>query len=150
MDNILCEIQGRKRIVLWPPEEVNHLYVSGSSSQVIDIDHPNYKLYPKFSKSKRSRRECILGPGEFLFIPSLWFHNVISLEPCVAINIFWRHLEADQYEKKDLYGNKDLVLATKAMKEADQVISTLQSLPEYYRPFYAKKIIETMKSSFKL
>jgi hypothetical protein len=27
MDNILCEIKGRKKLVLWAPEEIGNLYV---------------------------------------------------------------------------------------------------------------------------
>ncbi len=143
MDNILCEITGRKRIVMWPPSQVDHLYLSGSSSHVLDIDQPDLKRYPKFGKAKKTRMEAILEPGileyiymlcclfrlfamillsldsliylvlpfwycvgEILFIPALWFHNIYAIEPCIAINIFWKHLSDDQYEKKDLYGNK--------------------------------------------
>jgi hypothetical protein len=40
------------------------------------------------------------------FIVAYWFHNVLALEPCIAVNIFWKHLSDDFYQKKDLYGNK--------------------------------------------
>ena len=31
-------------------------------------------------------------PGDVLFIPALWFHNVVSLDFSVAVNAFWRPL----------------------------------------------------------
>ena len=54
---------------------------------------------------------CDLTPGTVLFIPSLWFHNVTSeegVDPTISVNAFWRHLPPDHYERKDLYGNRDL------------------------------------------
>jgi tRNA wybutosine-synthesizing protein 5 len=85
-----------------------------------------------------------------LFIPSLWFHNVLTYEPCVAVNVFWKHLEDDLYEKKDLYGNKDLLPGDKALKSVDSILSSLSQLPEYYREFYARKLIASLKSSLSL
>ncbi len=29
MDNILCQVVGSKKVVLWEPKEVKHLYVTG-------------------------------------------------------------------------------------------------------------------------
>lgn len=59
--DILCEITGSKRVVLWQPGEVRHLYVNGSTSQVLDIDNPDLRKYPKFSRAKRI--EGTLNPG---------------------------------------------------------------------------------------
>jgi len=38
-------------------------------------------------------------------LPALWLHNVTALEPCISINVFWRHLAPEMYDRKDLYGN---------------------------------------------
>lgn len=37
---------------------------------------------------------------------AMWFHNVIALEPCLSVNVFWRDLPRPLYEPKDIYGNK--------------------------------------------
>jgi len=68
-----------------------------------------------------------------LFIPAMWFHNVVTLSPSISVNIFFRHLEPDQYNPKDLYGNKDFIVAEKALTQIDEALATLQQLPEYYR-----------------
>jgi hypothetical protein len=49
-----------------------------------------------------------------------------------------------------LYGNKDLLLGAKAIKDAENAILALQQLPEYYREFYAQRIITNIKSAFSL
>jgi hypothetical protein len=78
----------------------------------------------------------------------MWHHNVITLEPSVSVNIFFRHLPEEQYPAKDLYGNKDLVVAEKALSQVDQAVETLKQLPEYYREFYARSMIEKIKAAF--
>ncbi len=67
MDNVLCNVVGRKRVILWAPEEVDNLYVTGSTSAVTNMDSPNLDKYPRFALAKKV--ECILEPGDMLFIP---------------------------------------------------------------------------------
>lgn len=142
MDNVLCNIRGRKRIRLWRPEEVQHLYVQGSTSAVVDIDHPNLQQYPLFERARHV--ECILGPGDMLFIPAQWFHNVVALEPCVSVNIFWKHLSDQHYESKDLYGNKDLPTGSAAVQAAEQAAELLRQVPTDYRAFYARQALSKL------
>lgn len=40
---------------------------SGDKSEVLDVDSPDLKLFPEFVKAKRY--ECVLEPGDLLFIP---------------------------------------------------------------------------------
>lgn len=118
MDNVLCNIVGRKRVIMWAPEDVDKLYVTGSTSAVVDMEAPDLAKYPLFAQAQRV--EFVLEPGDMLFIPgicrarqayslasaALWFHNVLPLEPCVSVNMFWKHLPDEAYQGKDLYGNK--------------------------------------------
>lgn len=84
---------------------------------------------------------------DVLYIPAMWFHNVVTLSPSVSVNIFYRHLAAQQYDPKDLYGNKDLLVAQKACASADSLLEQLQAVPEAYREFYTRMIIEKLKST---
>ena len=144
MDNLLIQVTGRKRVVLYSPKDATNLYLNGDKSEILDIDNPDLQKYPKFEKAVAY--ECLLEPGEVLFIPALWFHNVISLDFGVAVNVFWRHLNKEMYDAKDTYGNKDLVPATRAMQIVDRSIKALEELPEDYRDFYARRIICKLKS----
>uniref|UniRef100_A0A671K463 tRNA-yW synthesizing protein 5 n=1 Tax=Sinocyclocheilus anshuiensis TaxID=1608454 RepID=A0A671K463_9TELE len=111
----------------------------GDKSEVLDIDTPDLQLYPEFVKA--SRYECILEPGDLLFIPALWFHNTLALQFGVGVNVFWRHLPPESYDKKDPYGNKDPVAATRALQSLERTLGILEELPPDYRDFYARQIV---------
>ena len=74
MDNMLVQVE--KRVVLFGPGNTRHLYLKGDMSEVLDTDNPDPKLYLNFVKSKRY--ECLLRLGDGLFIPALWFCNMIA------------------------------------------------------------------------
>ena len=88
------------------------LYISGSSSEVIDIDEPDLQHFPRFSAAQSW--DCTLDPGDVLYIPPLWFHHVACEGFCASVNMFWQDLPSQSYEKKDLYGNRDLAAFGKA------------------------------------
>ena len=90
MDNVLAQITGRKRVVLWSPEQDENLYVAGSSSRIENVDKWNDETFPLFRRAVPHRIECELAQGEALYIPALWFHNVTSIGFSVAVNVFWR------------------------------------------------------------
>ena len=140
MDNALAQLTGRKRVVMWPPTEDDNLYVDGSSSRVADIDAWNDVEFPLYRRSVHARRECELGPGDVLYIPALWFHNVTSIGFSVALNVFWRsHPAKGLHSPKDLYGNKDPPVATQALELTDAAAETIAALPEPFRSFYARR-----------
>lgn len=72
---------------------------------------------------------------------ALWFHNVISEEFGVGVNVFWKHLPSECYDKTDTYGNKDLTAASRAVQILDRALKTLAELPEEYRDFYARRMV---------
>ncbi|XP_005080954.1 tRNA wybutosine-synthesizing protein 5 isoform X1 [Mesocricetus auratus] len=139
MDNFLIQVTGKKRVTLFSPRDAHYLYLSGSKSEVLDIDNPDLDKYPLFPKARRY--ECSLEAGDVLFIPALWFHNVISEEFGVGVNVFWKHLPSECYDKTDTYGNKDPVAASRAVQILDRALKTLAELPEEYRDFYARQMV---------
>lgn len=143
MDNLLIQVSGRKRVVLFSPKDATKLYLNGDKSEVLDIDNPDLSKYPKFAEA--TPFECYMEPGDVLFIPAMWFHNVISLQFGVAVNVFWRHLDPCYYDSKDTYGNKDLVPATRAMQIMDRAIKALEELPEEYKDFCARRVVCKVK-----
>ena len=63
----------------------------------------------------------------------------------VAVNVFWRHLPDKHYDPKDVYGNKDLVQYARASQSLDRAIAHLQELPEDYRDFYARRLVQKLE-----
>uniref|UniRef100_A0A8C2NKP6 JmjC domain-containing protein n=1 Tax=Capra hircus TaxID=9925 RepID=A0A8C2NKP6_CAPHI len=127
MDNFLIQVTGKKRVVLFSPRDAQYLYLSGSKSEVLNIDNPDLLLFLTFFFLNTSS--------------ALWFHNVISEEFGVGVNVFWKHLPSECYDKTDTYGNKDLTAASRAVQILDRALKTLAELPEEYRDFYARRMV---------
>ena len=143
MDNLLVQIVGRKRVVLFPPSALEDLYLKGDKSTVVDIDTPDLEHFPRFSNAERF--ECEMSPGDVLFIPALWFHNVTSLGYSVAVNSFWRGLDDKFYDSKDTYGNKDPPQVQRALQMVDKAMGLLADLPDSFREFYCQRLITRAK-----
>ena len=145
MDNILVHISGTKKVVLFPPSDALNLYLVGDKSEVMDIENPDFNRFPKFKDV--NYYEYILEPGDILFIPALWFHNVTALDFAVSVNVFWKHLPNEIYDQKDVYGNKDVVPAQRAMQGVEKALKSLSILPEDYRDFFARRLISKIEST---
>ena len=91
--NLLAQVVGQKRVVLFSPRHLRQLYPFSTHSRIphlsrVDIEHPDYEKYPRFRKAEAI--ECILGPGDVLFIPAFWWHQVHSLDITVSVNFWWK------------------------------------------------------------
>jgi len=55
----------------------------------VDFDEPDFKRFPKFKDVKGL--QGVVGPGDVLFIPSYWWHHIISVgdEPYTVSVNFW-------------------------------------------------------------
>jgi hypothetical protein len=75
----LAQIVGRKKCTLFSPEDSAVLYDGD-----VDPDRPALDQFPLFRNA--TAFECVLEPGELLFMPSLWWHHVIALENSITVN----------------------------------------------------------------
>ncbi len=144
MDNLYAQCVGRKRAILWAPEEASNLYLDGEGkSKIIDVERHHPDDFPRFSKAVRHVADLI--PGDVLFIPALWPHNMKAESPGVAVNVFWKNLDKDLYDPKDAYGNRDLLPAAKADRMLDNVIRQLEGLPSDVKDFYGRRLIAKLE-----
>ena len=149
MDNVLIQISGKKRVVLFPPSDIDCLYMKGDKSLVLDVDEPDLATYPLFAKA--TRYECDLMAGDSLFIPAMWLHNVITESFSIGVNVFWKHVDDAFYEKNDVYGNKDLIGGSRALLFADKAVKELNQLPDKtYKEFYTKRIIQVLLDNLQI
>jgi hypothetical protein len=96
-DNVACVVAGRRRFTLFPPEQVGNLYVgpldrtpSGQAISVVDFAKPDLDRYPRFAEAMASARLAEMEPGDALFVPSMWWHHVESLDPFnLLVNYWW-------------------------------------------------------------
>jgi hypothetical protein len=96
--NLACVVAGRRRFTLFPPEQLKNLYVgpleftlAGQPISLVDIDAPDLEAYPRFTDALKAAQRAELGPGDAIYVPSLWWHDVVSLDEFgTAINFWWR------------------------------------------------------------
>lgn len=99
--NLACVVAGRRRFTLFPTEQLPNLYVgpleftlAGQPISLVDVDQPDLEKHPRFTEALKAAAQAELGPGDALYIPSLWWHAVASLDEIGAmINFWWRDAE---------------------------------------------------------
>jgi ribosomal protein L16 Arg81 hydroxylase len=75
----LAQIVGRKRCTLFSPEDSAAIY-----NGKVDPDAPDFEKFPLFRNA--TAFECILEPGELLFMPHQWWHHAVCLEKSITVN----------------------------------------------------------------
>ncbi len=94
-NNLIAQIVGRKRVKLLPSSEVGKLYnYHHVFSEVPDLEDPSIDLarYPRLAEVRIY--DIMLNPGELLFMPIGWWHQVKSLDFSVTItytNFRWEN-----------------------------------------------------------
>lgn len=97
-DNLACVVAGRRRFTLLPPGQVGNLYIgplehtlAGQPTSLVDFNEPDLARFPKFAEAQWHAQVAELGPGDAVFIPSMWWHHVEALEPVnLLVNCWWR------------------------------------------------------------
>jgi hypothetical protein len=101
-DNIACVVVGHRRFTLFPPEQLSNLYIgpldftpAGQAISLVDMVKPDLQRFPKFEEAARHAQVAELGPGDAIFIPSLWWHHIEALDTLnVLVNYWWRQSPA--------------------------------------------------------
>jgi hypothetical protein len=97
-DNLACVTAGCRRFTLFPPAQLENLYVgpldftpAGQPISLVDLHRPDLERYPRFAQAMRHAQCADLEPGDAIFIPSMWWHHVEALA-CfnVLVNYWWR------------------------------------------------------------
>ena len=89
--NLLAQAVGLKYVRLYPPAATPRLYpyqqgLTTNASQV-DLDAPDLVRHPDFAGLPH--QECLLRPGEMLYIPPGWWHYVRSLAVSFSVSFWW-------------------------------------------------------------
>ena len=97
-DNIACVVAGRRRFTLFPPEQVGNLYIgpldyapTPAPISMVDFSAPDLQRFPRFARALEAALVADLGPGDAIYIPSLWWHHVQSSAPLsILVNYWWK------------------------------------------------------------
>lgn len=104
--NIACVTAGRRRFTLLPPQCAPLLYLGppdyaptpAPMSVVPDLHRADPAQFPLLAEALEHALVAELEPGDAIYMPPLWFHQVESLAPHLNIlmNYWWRPLAAPQ------------------------------------------------------
>lgn len=96
-DNIACVVAGRRDFTLYPPEAVTDLYIgpidhtmSGRATSLATGAGPGDQRFPRLGAATEKALTARLLPGDALYVPKLWWHQVEATEPFnVLVNYWW-------------------------------------------------------------
>lgn len=97
-ENIACIAAGRRRFILFPPDQVNNLYIAnadispgGRPISLVNLKAPDFVAFPRFSDALATAQVATLEAGDALYIPTNWWHHVEALDDVnILINYWWR------------------------------------------------------------
>jgi hypothetical protein len=91
-ENIYVQLYGRKRFLLWEPRwaAAFHLYPAlhaGYRHGQFDWFNRDLSLYP-LAASLPPPLEAVLAPGDVLYLPRYWLHNVEAVDESISVNLW--------------------------------------------------------------
>lgn len=91
--NLACVVTGRRRFLLFPPDQVLNLYIGPRDRapplSLVDPESPDHARFPRFAAALATARVAYLEPGDALLMPRFWWHHVTSLDPINAMVNYW-------------------------------------------------------------
>lgn len=125
-DNIACCVAGKRRFTLFPPDQIENLYIgpvditpSGRAISLVDFELPDFDKFPRFRNAIDNAMVVDLEPGDAVYIPPLWWHHVQSRADInMLVNYWWQRVP-------EYRGIPDLAL--------EHAILALRGLPESQR-----------------
>lgn len=102
--NIAVVVAGKRRFTLFPPEQIANLYigpvertVAGQPTSMVDIDAPDLERFPRFAEAQAHALVANLEPGDAIFMPPMWWHQVKSEGALNVLVNYWYGQPRDRF-----------------------------------------------------
>lgn len=144
--NVLCQIKGSKRLILYPPSDVSLFSIPpGTSSSSINCFDAGTTKDPALALAHP--QEVFLEPGDILFVPPLWLHTASPTgNVSISVNVFFRNLDRGYAPGRDLYGNRDLQAYEKGRQDIAKIAESFNNLPPDFGRFYLERLAEELRT----
>lgn len=91
-DNVHVQVSGRKRFTVAAPTQSPRLYPNGPWHGVpngarVDLERPDLARFPRLRGAEVWQAE--LEPGDGIYLPGGWWHQVRTLDVSVSVNFWW-------------------------------------------------------------
>lgn len=91
-NNLFGQLHGRKRFLLFHPDDSERLYPRDARGRhhnlsEVDAERPDLERHPLAAQARPWT--CEVGPGDLLFLPAFWWHQVRSLDAGVSVSVWW-------------------------------------------------------------
>lgn len=95
--NIACCVLGKRRFTLFPPEQAENLYPGplnptpgGQVVTIANLDEPDFDRFPRLKTALDNAYIADLQPGDGLYYPSMWWHEVRAFDRFnIMVNYWW-------------------------------------------------------------
>lgn len=135
--NLAVVVAGRRRFVLFPPDQVGNLYIGPPQNppplSLVDPEAPDLARFPRFADALTHAQVAHLEPGDALMMPRYWWHHVTSRDPYNAmINYWWDAHRAGIGNPYDAF--LTALLALKDLPQPER---------EYWRAMFAAYVFQS-------
>ncbi len=95
--NMACCLVGKRRFTLFPPEQVHNIYPGpfnptpgGQVITMANLRDPDFDAHPRFREALDASVIADLEPGDVLYYPSMWWHEVEARDKFnIMVNYWW-------------------------------------------------------------
>jgi len=95
-NNLACVVGGEREFILTPPEQLPNLYIgpldltpAGQPISLVDLTDIDEERFPKAVEAVAHSFKGVLHPGDAIFIPSMWWHQVDAKQSINLMTNFW-------------------------------------------------------------
>ncbi len=136
--NLFFQVRGRKRFILLHHDQLPFCYRYQWRWCEVDAETPDFISHPLYRDAQI--QECIVEPGDMLYMPPGMLHHVRSLESSISFNVDW-HTRASAIQGvlalkrgmplKNVYYNAVIALGQCTGQPAGRVLPWYRSYLNY-------------------
>jgi len=123
--NLACCVLGKRRFTLFPPNQIENLYPGplhptpgGQVVTIANLAEPDFEKFPRLKTALENAWIADLEPGDGLYYPSMWWHEVTAFERFnIMVNFWWMTTERYKGNPMDVLLNGMMSLRDKPEDE---------------------------------